>query len=36
MEDSNLPISLSIIIGAIILGLLVFAGLLVSTVLGLK
>ena len=33
MEDSNLPVSLSIIIGAIILGLLVFAGLLISAIL---
>ena len=33
MEDSNLPVSLSIIIGAVILGLLVFAGLLVSAIL---
>ena len=30
MEDSNLPVSLSVIIGAIIVGVIVFAGLIVT------
>jgi len=33
MEDSNLPVSFAIIIGAVLLGLFVFAGLIVTAIL---